>query len=89
VDFTLLRQWGMELGLHTFACLSQAEFLLRAGVLDLLPATPARDPFSAEAKQARAVTHLIHPQGMGERFRVLLQGKGVSASDMEQLVPNL
>ncbi|MFD1423603.1 class I SAM-dependent methyltransferase [Laceyella tengchongensis] len=89
VDFTLLRLWGAQLGLRTFACLSQAEFLLRAGVLDLLPATPARDPFSAEAKQARAVTHLIHPQGMGERFRVLLQGKGVSASDMEQLVPNL
>jgi SAM-dependent MidA family methyltransferase len=89
VDFTSLRHWGESLHMRTLAYLTQADFLLRAGVLDLLPSKPVPDPFSPEAKRRRAITQLIHPQGMGESFRVLLQAKGMPALTRQQLFPNL
>jgi SAM-dependent MidA family methyltransferase len=51
--------------------------LLKYGILDFLPHSAPRDPFSPEAKRTRVIKQLIHPQAMGEVFRVLLQAKGL------------
>lgn len=89
VDFTALRRWGEQGGFRTLAYQTQAEFCLHAGILDLLPRTLSPDPFSPEAKRMRAINQLIHPQAMGESFRVLLQAKGLDAMIEKQLFPNL
>lgn len=56
----------------------QHEFLLSAGILDLLREHQARDPFLDEtAKKNRAIRQLITPEGMSAAFRVLVLAKGV------------
>lgn len=77
VNFTALETWGQRSGLETEEFTSQTAFLLALGqpkeFEDLY------DPGQAEAEQVRArlqLKTLIHPEGMGERFQVLLQRKG-------------
>lgn len=74
VNFDLLEQWGLKYGLNKVSNQSQAEFLLEHGILERMPA-PSRDPFSTSEKVRRAIQQLIHPQWMGEVFRVLVQQK--------------
>lgn len=74
VNFDLLKQWGTECGLTMVIDQSQAEFLIEHGILDHMP-VPSRDPFSTSEKIRRAIQQLIHPQWMGEAFRVLVQQK--------------
>ena len=76
VNFTALETWGRRSGLETAEFTSQTNFLLALGqpngFADLC------DPGQTEADQVRArlqLKTLIHPEGMGERFHVLLQRK--------------
>lgn len=78
VNFDLLKQWGTECGLKMISYQSQAEFLLENGILEQMPA-PGRDPFSKSEKARRSIQQLIHPQWMGEVFRVLVQQKETSS----------
>ena len=78
VNFTALRQWGERCGLQTVGVVSQMEFLLALGqgndFEDLY------EPGASETERLRArllFKNLIHPEGMGERFRVLVQQKGL------------
>ncbi|WP_145962209.1 class I SAM-dependent methyltransferase [Thermoflavimicrobium daqui] len=75
VNFSSLMKWGEELEFQTVGFQTQGAFLLDQGILDLVPVVPASNPFSPEAKQMRAMQQLIHPDGMGEVFRVLVQKK--------------
>lgn len=77
VNFTALETWGKRSGLETAEFTSQTAFLLTLGqgngFADLY------DPGQGEAEQIRArlqLKTLIYPEGMGERFQVLLQRKG-------------
>jgi len=78
VNFTALRQWGARQGLEALGLVSQTAFLLALGkgndFADLY------DEGMDEAARTRArlqLKTLIHPEGMGERFQVLIQQKGL------------
>ena len=85
-NFTALELWGKRSGLETVGFTSQTAFLLALGqgneFADLY------DEGQTEADRARArlqLKTLIHPEGMGERFQVLIQGKGATASPLTGL----
>ena len=76
VNFSALETWGQRSGLKTEEFTSQTAFLMALGrgneFADLY------DPGQTEAEQVRArlqLKTLIHPEGMGERFQVLVQRK--------------
>ena len=77
VNFTALQTWGRRSGLETAEFTSQTNFLLALGQPNEF--ADLYDPGQSEAEQVRArlqLKTLIHPEGMGERFQVLLQRKG-------------
>jgi SAM-dependent MidA family methyltransferase len=77
VNFTALETWGKRSGLETAGFTSQTAFLLALGqgneFADLY------DEGQSDADRIRArlqLKTLIYPEGMGERFQVLVQRKG-------------
>ena len=76
VNFTALENWGKRSGLETAEFTPQTAFLLALGEPNEF--ADLYDPGQTEAEQLRArlqLKTLIHPEGMGERFRALLQRK--------------
>ncbi|HEX8880375.1 MAG TPA: SAM-dependent methyltransferase, partial [Candidatus Acidoferrum sp.] len=76
VNFTALETWGRRSGLETAEFTSQTAFLLALGQPNAF--ADLYDPDQTEADQLRArlqLKTLIHPEGMGERFEVLVQSK--------------
>jgi len=75
VDFSAVAKAGQEAGLDLLGYTSQGNFLLNAGLLDLLaemqPGT--RDYLSAAA----AVQKLVQPSEMGELFKVIALGHAI------------
>jgi SAM-dependent MidA family methyltransferase len=87
VNFTALRLWGQRHGLETLGLVSQTQFLLALGqgnkFADLF------DPGMDENARVRArlqLKTLIYPEGMGERFQVLVQQKSVPAARLTALL---
>lgn len=77
VNFTALEMWGQRSGLETIEFTSQTALLLALGEKNEF--ADLYDAGQTEAEQVRArlqLKTLIHPEGMGERFQVLLQRKG-------------
>ena len=79
VDFTALQKAGSEVGLNTLSFSEQYRFLLGLGFFEELVRLEAA---AADEKEARALRltlkNLIMPEaGMGETFKVLVQGKNV------------
>ncbi|NJC88647.1 MAG: hypothetical protein FIB02_08975 [Desulfuromonas sp.] len=81
VDFTALQQAGDEAGLTTLWFGEQYRFLLGLGFFEELLRLQACCADEREARALRmTLKNLILPeQGMGETFKVLVQGKGVGA----------
>jgi SAM-dependent MidA family methyltransferase len=86
VNFTALETWGKQAGLETLGMTSQTSFLLALGrgneFADLY------DGRQTELEQARArlqLKTLIYPEGMGERFQVLIQQKGTGSAQLTGL----
>ncbi len=86
VNFTALETWGQRSGLETAGFTSQTAFLLALGqkneFVDLY------EEGQSEAQQIRArlqLKTLIHPEGMGDRFQVLVQRKGVEGPPLTGL----
>ncbi|MGH9778360.1 MAG: class I SAM-dependent methyltransferase, partial [Candidatus Acidiferrales bacterium] len=81
VNFTALEERGRELGLEPLGYTTQASFLLalarECNLADLVEDSDAR----------RQLVQLIHPEGMGETFRVLIQAKGVPGARLSGLQP--
>ena len=78
VNFTALETWGKRSGLGTVQFNSQTVFLLALGQKNEF--ADLYDEGETEAEQIRGrlqLKTLIHPEGMGERFQVLVQRKGV------------
>jgi SAM-dependent MidA family methyltransferase len=77
VDFSALARAAEDAGLEVLGYASQAQFLINCGITDLLG---AENP--ADAKRylpaAAAAQKLLSPAEMGELFKVLAVGKGVS-----------
>ena len=83
VNFTALEAWGKRPGLETAGFTSQTAFLLALGqgneFADLY------DEGATETERVRSrlqLKTLIYPEGMGERFQVLVQRKGVGTSQI-------
>jgi SAM-dependent MidA family methyltransferase len=76
VDFTAMALAAQDAGAEVLGYMSQAAFLLGAGIGELLLRT---DPADARRylPQANAVQKLLSPAEMGELFKVLVVGKGV------------
>jgi SAM-dependent MidA family methyltransferase len=76
LNFTALIKRGEELGLKTCYFGTQADFLLSHGLLEKLEEISQSDMPEAEKRQLLlSAKTLILPQGMGERFKVLIQLK--------------
>jgi SAM-dependent MidA family methyltransferase len=77
VDFTAMALAAQDAGLEVLAYMSQAAFLLGAGIGELLLRTDPADAMRY-LPQANAVHKLVSPAEMGELFKVLVVGKGVA-----------
>lgn len=76
VDFTAAALAAQEAGADVLAYMSQASFLLAAGIGGLLTRTDPSD-VKAYMPQANAVQKLLSPAEMGELFKVLIVGKNI------------
>ena len=75
VDFSALARAGLESGLDLTGYASQANFLLNAGLTELLMQTPPTDA-AAFLPQSNAVQRLVSPAEMGDLFKVIALTKG-------------
>lgn len=77
IDFTSIAEAAHDAGLDVLGYASQASFLFNCGILEALERR--RPEGSADyIRAARAVQRLTTPQEMGELFKVLALGKGMS-----------
>lgn len=83
VDFTAMALAAQDAGADVLAYMNQAAFLLGAGIGELLL---RHDPADAMRylPQANALQKLVSPAEMGELFKVLVVGKGVTLPDAVQ-----
>jgi SAM-dependent MidA family methyltransferase len=87
VNFTALELWGKRAGLETPGFTSQTAFLLALGQGNEFADLYDEGQTEAERTKARLqLKTLIHPEGMGERFQVLIQRKSVDASQLSGFV---
>lgn len=79
VDFTLLERAGAEAGLERLYFGEQYRFLIALGFVDALIQAEQRenDPKRAQALRLTLKNLIVPEGGMGEIFKVLIQGKGV------------
>ncbi len=80
VNFTAVDLWGRRAGLVRTGLVTQTQFLVALGrgneFADLY------EPGQTEVEKLRArllLKNLIHPEGLGEKFQVLVQHKGITA----------
>lgn len=85
VDFTALQIAGEDAGLTTLWFGEQYRFLLGLGFVEELMRLQAQCGDEREARALRlTLKNLILPeQGMGETFKVLVQGKGVGRPELQ------
>jgi SAM-dependent MidA family methyltransferase len=77
LDFSAIAQAGREAGLELLGYTGQAQFLVNCGITGILAETPAADA-AAYAPLAAQAQKLLSPAEMGELFKVIAFGKGVS-----------
>ncbi len=80
VNFTAMDLWGRRAGLVRTGLVTQSQFLVALGrgneFADLY------EPGQTEMEKLRArllLKSLIHPEGLGEKFQVLIQRKGIAS----------
>jgi SAM-dependent MidA family methyltransferase len=86
VNFTALELWGKRAGLNSVGLTSQTAFLLALGQRNEF--ADLHDDGQSETERVRArlqLKTLIHPEGMGERFQVLIQQKGAAGANLTGL----
>ncbi len=85
-NFTALESWGKRVGLETAGFTSQTAFLMALGRGNEFADLYDNGQTDAERTKARLqLKTLIHPEGMGERFQVLIQRKGVTPAPLTGL----
>ncbi|ORJ60437.1 class I SAM-dependent methyltransferase [Geothermobacter hydrogeniphilus] len=84
VDFTALQKAGAEAGLETLWFGEQYRFLMGLGFVEVLMELQAKENDPRKAQQLRmTLKNLIMPEGgMGETFKVLVQGKGLGSPEL-------
>ncbi|WLR49773.1 SAM-dependent methyltransferase [Bacillus tianshenii] len=86
VHFDALIDIGVEEQLEMLGMMSQAEFLLKAGILYELQAHQDPNPFSEVSRRNRAIRSFITSDGMGSAFHVVMQKKGLPFLKVEDLL---
>jgi len=88
LNFTALRVWGQRHGLGTLGHVTQTAFLLALGKGNDFADLYDDDMDDTARLRARLqLKTLIFPEGMGERFSVLIQQKGVPSAPLTGLAP--
>jgi len=88
VNFTALEERGRELGLVTLGLVPQARFVLALARASGLVERLEREADTPEARATRnQLKQLVHPEGMGEAFKVLVQAKGMAGAALSGLQP--
>jgi len=84
IDFTALQKAGNEVGLVTLSFSEQYRFLMGLGFFEELVRLEAEAVDEKEARALRlTLKNLIMPEaGMGETFKVLVQGKNVGTPEL-------
>ncbi len=77
VDFSALAQAAADAGLDMLGFANQAQFLVNCGITDLLAEENPADP-KRYLPAAAAAQKLLSPSEMGELFKVLAVGRGVT-----------
>ena len=79
VNFSALDECARSLGLEVLGLTTQDRFLIANGLLEVFqPDEPERRHDARRVKERLQAMQLIHPEGMGRRFKVLALGKGCS-----------
>jgi len=81
VDFTSIVDAGYDGGLEFLGYTTQANFLLSCGLDAVLARIPVEDSVRY-LREAQAVQKLISPAEMGELFKVVALGKGISPAPL-------
>lgn len=79
VNFTSLELWGRRAGLERTGLVTQSQFLIALGRANEFG--DLYEPEQSEVEKLRArllLKNLIHPEGLGEKFQVLIQHKGIA-----------
>lgn len=76
VNFSTLITWGEQLGLKKIGLVTQPNFLLNMGILDILQQQKDFTYNPEINKLTSAIKQLVLPGGMGDIFKVLIQCKG-------------
>jgi SAM-dependent MidA family methyltransferase len=76
VDFTAIAAAATQAGMSVLGYTTQAQFLIGAGITEMLSETPA-DDVRAYAPLAAAAQKLLSPARMGERFKVIAFSRDV------------
>ena len=88
VNFTALEERGKELGLETLGYRDQAGFLLALARAAEFADIETAESGDREKMAARlSLRQLIHPEGMGESFKVLMQAKRAAGARLSGLDP--
>ena len=80
VNFTALDVWGRRSGLTRTGLVTQSQFLVALGRANEFE--DLYDAGQSEIEKLRArllLKNLIHPEGLGEKFQVLIQHRGMDA----------
>jgi SAM-dependent MidA family methyltransferase len=80
VNLTALDLWGRRAGLDRTGMVTQSQFLVALGRANEFE--DLYEPGQTEVEKLRArllLKNLIHPEGLGEKFEVLIQHKGIEA----------
>jgi SAM-dependent MidA family methyltransferase len=77
IDVTAVAEAGIETGLDLLGYATQAQFLINCGITDLLAQSPPDDA-RTYIPLARQVDKLTSPAEMGELFKVIALGRGIS-----------
>jgi SAM-dependent MidA family methyltransferase len=86
VNFTAVDVWGRRAGLARTGLVTQSEFLVALGRANEF--ADLYEPGQTEVEKLRArllLKNLIHPEGMGEKFQVLIQHKGIEKPQLTGL----
>ncbi len=78
VNFTAVDLWGRRAGLERTGLVTQSQFLVALGRANEFG--DLYDPGQTEVEKLRArlsLKNLIHPEGLGEKFQVMIQHKGI------------
>ena len=78
VNFTALQIWGRRAGLERTGLVTQSQFLVALGRTNEFADLYEMGQSEVEKLRARLLLkNLIHPEGLGEKFQVLIQHKGI------------